>query len=262
MNIMNANVTGGLANILEPLGYSNLISPKAERSTVNKDFALDNGRFIIWKRKLEGIDASWNLDEWLNMLKWGTHTEIVRSVAFPKTKAIWGIVPDVVTDHKATIEEFHKYKEYFQEFNLPMAYAVQNGSSPKDVPKEAEVVFVGGTLNWKWDTAEMWCREFPRVHIGGVNSLKGFVLAEQYGAESVDGSGMTKNHKQKIDMVNFLTGAYKNNLFSDFPSEFHKEVHQEAMRFIYRKDKKKYTKRKKKILLKSDDSIGLGGLFS
>ena len=260
---MNANVTGTLANILEPLGYSNLISPKAERSTVLNDWALDNGRFIVFKN-----NTPWNFEEWLAMLKWGTHTKTVRNVPFPKTKANWGIVPDVVTDSKATIEEFHKYKEYFQEFNLPMAYAVQNGATPKDVPKEADVVFVGGTNgsngtpNWKWDTAQMWCQEFPRVHIGGVNSLNGFILAEEYGAESVDGSGMTKNHKQKIDMVNFLTGAYKNNnLFGD-ESAIHLEVHREAMTFIYRSNKKRYTKRKKKPEKIADPNHKLGGLFS
>jgi len=252
---MNANVTGVLAKILEPIGYSNLISPKAERSTVLSNWALDNGRFIVFKKALKGIKIEWNEEEWIDMLLWSMHLEPLRKVAYPATKPQWGIVPDVVGDSKATIEEFHRYKDIFKAIGLPMAYAVQNGAVPKDVPKEASVIFVGGTRDWKWETAEMWCKEFPRVHIGGVNSLQGFILAEKYGAESVDGSAMTKNHKQKMDLVSFLTKEYLNEgLFGEHP-DFKKEIYREAIAHIYRKDKKQYTKRKKKLVKESCKGI-------
>ena len=101
----------------------------------------------------------------------------------------WVAVPDVVASRKATIENWNRYSPRCMEYGHPLAFVVQDGMKPSDVPPEASVVFIGGSFGWKWQFAETFCREFPRVHIGRVNTIGKIRRAEEMGAESVDGTG-------------------------------------------------------------------------
>jgi hypothetical protein len=65
--------------------------------------------------------------------------------------------------------------------------------APADVPRDADVVFVGGTTAWKWQSVPTWCVEFPRVHVGRVNTIERVWLCDDLGAESADGTGWMKN---------------------------------------------------------------------
>jgi hypothetical protein len=245
-------------NILEAVGAGNLISPKAERSTVLNYWALDNGRYISFLQRARGEKDTWSFDDWYNMVLWASHVKPLRRLKFPSTKPQWGVVPDIVGDPKGTREEFYRYKDYLVEAGIPLAYAVQDGAKPSDVPSGVEVVFVGGSKNWKWDTAEMWCKEFPRVHIGAVNSLDGFILSAQYGAESVDGSKITRNARQKKDFIDFLTGRTSINLFSELKG-FHRDVYREAMEAF---SSGGVYGRAKRHGIGEGSNVTLGGLFS
>jgi hypothetical protein len=70
--------------------------------------------------------------------------------------------------------------------------------TPADVRQLApDVVFVGGSTEWKWETAEMWCREFPRVHVGRVNSPRRLYELESWGCESCDGTGWNRGDRKQ-----------------------------------------------------------------
>lgn len=102
-------------------------------------------------------------------------------------KAIWVAVPDVVTNREATIANWKTHYPRLQ--NHTLAFCVQDGMSAQDVPIDASVVFVGGSTQWKWNTIRGWCSDFPRVHIGRVNSERLLWQAHECGAESCDGTG-------------------------------------------------------------------------
>ena len=55
--------------------------------------------------------------------------------------------------------------------------------------RKCHVVFVGGTTAWKWKTLRTWTENFPRVHVGRVNTDRMLWMAHECGAESCDGTG-------------------------------------------------------------------------
>jgi len=76
---------------------------------------------------------------------------------------------------------------------------------PGDVPENAEVIFVGGSTEWKWKTMPIWCREFERVHAARVNTYRLLWMAHDCGAESCDGTGFTRgDQKQWNGLVEYL----------------------------------------------------------
>lgn len=140
----------------------------------NIPYALDNDAFIAWSN-----NHPWDESKWFSM---------INRVAQLARPPLWALVPDEVSNREATLVKWFRYYPIVHELGVMTAFAVQNGMTPSDVPKEADLVFVGGTTTWKWHTAAMWCKEFPRVHIGRVRKTK-LLRCVQLGAESCDGSG-------------------------------------------------------------------------
>jgi len=121
---------------------------------------------------------------------------------------LWVLVPDVVADKEATLKKWSIYSPIAKSFGWPLAFAVQDGMTPDDVPDEC-LIFVGGTTEWKWDTVPMWAATGRRVHVGRVNSIEKVILCENLGIESVDGTGWmrgTIEGRQGKDLENWLKG--------------------------------------------------------
>lgn len=138
-------------------------------------FALDNDAFKAWR---DG--TPWDLDAWRTMLRWFRMTG---------QKPLWAAVPDVVANREATIENWKQYSGEVLALGWPIAFCVQDGMTPDDVPKNADVVFVGGSDRWKFPNLEMWTNNFPRVHCARVNAPEMFEACERLGCESIDGTG-------------------------------------------------------------------------
>lgn len=111
-----------------------------------------------------------------------------------KNPLMFVVVPDIVTDKPGTLRNWDKYSERVRQYGFPLAFAVQDGMQLTDVPPNADLVFVGGTTEWKWRTSAMWCSNF-QTHIGRVNKLSDLERAESMGAISVDGSGWHRDPK-------------------------------------------------------------------
>jgi hypothetical protein len=153
---------------------------------------LDNGAFSCWHQPTNTFnDAKWAATEqdWLKLLFWS-------QVAPMKPR--WSLVPDVPGNGERTLAVWDKYVSHVKLAGFPTALAVQDGMTPDQVRQlSPDVVFVGGTTEWKWETAEMWCREFPRVHVGRVNSPEKLYLLESWGAESCDGTGWNRGDRKQ-----------------------------------------------------------------
>jgi hypothetical protein len=162
-----------------PGRIGHLISPGDRRGPYSFiPYALDNGAFGAHKNHTE-----WNESRWLTLLEWARI-----SGQNPR----WVLVPDVVGDRLQTISRWEMFHSAAARYGWPLAFAVQDGMTPQDVPVAAEIVFVGGSTEFKWATARMWCAAFPRVHVGRVNEYKALWVCHEAGAESVDGSGWTR----------------------------------------------------------------------
>lgn len=163
-------------------------------------FALDNDAYSAFKN-----GTPWSEAEWLRMLN-----RVEKSGFRP----LWAIVPDVVGNREATLTLWGKYVHEVNQRGWMAAFAVQDGMTPDDVPKGADVVFVGGTTIWKWRTMPTWTKHFPHVHVGRVNELRRVWSCEEHGVKSVDGSGwFKKTHTGRMgrNLIHWLEGGRDNN---------------------------------------------------
>lgn len=137
-------------------------------------YACDNDAFTAWVAK-----TPWNESAFFDMLE---------NLTDEPTKPLWVLVPDVVADKRATLTSWYRYAPRVAEYGWPLAFAVQDGMTPSDVPENADVVFIGGTTEWKWRNLQTFCNAFPRVHCGRVNTTDRLWRCADLGCESVDGT--------------------------------------------------------------------------
>ena len=87
-----------------------------------------------------------------------------------------------------------------------LALAVQDGMLEKsvtpDILRYFKYIFVGGSEEWKWETARDW-RRFAdkwkkKLHIGRVGTLDNLISARDVGADSVDSTSFVRNESWHI----------------------------------------------------------------
>jgi hypothetical protein len=199
MIVMPANSSGwfwhSLARETGRLGH--LYSPDAQRGPWPWfPYALDNGAFSCWDARANTFDAEkWAKVEsgWKRLLFWAQ--------AAP-AKARWAIVPDVPGNSAATLARWEQFAPVVQRAGIPLALAVQNGmdaATVRALKPPPVVICVGGDTEWKWGTAEMWCREFPRVHVLRCNAPAKLALLESWGCESTDGTGWSRGDRRQTE---------------------------------------------------------------
>ncbi len=186
--VMPANNTGIQVGWMAgrfPGKVGHLFSPKAQRGPfVFMPYALDNGAFGAFSAGTE-----WDEVPWFELLDWAR-----LSGQAPR----WALAPDVVADRIRTLRKWDIYAPKLARYGWPLAFAVQDGMSAEDVPSDADVIFVGGSTEWKWRTVAMWCGSFPRVHIGRVNTYRRLWDCHDAGAESCDGTGWTRGDQRQL----------------------------------------------------------------
>jgi hypothetical protein len=176
-----------------------LISPGGWRRPPSwMPYALDNGAFGAWLNKRE-----WDEQAFIDLL------DRTRYVPRP----LWVAVPDVVADAEATKARWHEWSQRIREvIKTPLAFVVQDGMTVADVPDDADVLFVGGSTEWKWRNLKMWTDAHPRVHVGRVNSERLLWMAHDAGAESCDGTGWMRGGEDRLeDLERYLRLSTRND---------------------------------------------------
>ncbi len=176
MIVMPGDNTGVIVGYLAgryPGKIGHLFSPSRHNGPFSFiPYALDNGAFAGGQ--------NWNEALWHKHLEWAK---------LSGQRPLWVLAPDMVADRVETLRKWDIYAPQLHRYGWPLAFAVQDGMTEADVPGNADVVFVGGSTEWKWRTAEQWCKSFQRVHVGRVNSYRHLWRCDDYGAESCDGTG-------------------------------------------------------------------------
>lgn len=114
-----------------PGSVGHLYSPGGQRGPwLEFPYALDNGKFPCW-----AAGKRWDIDHFNNLLAWAK-----RSGQAPQ----WLLVPDEVGDAQKTWQLWEDWADFLRSFGWPLAFAVQDGHAPRDVPMDADVVFCGG----------------------------------------------------------------------------------------------------------------------
>lgn len=155
--------------LLTPLTRFRLQRPSAP-------FAIDNGAF-----------AGFNRAAFESLLE----REYSR-----RKQCLFVALPDVVADARRTLELF----EYFAPrcMRWPVALVAQDGQENLPIPwKHLQAVFIGGSTNWKMShhaVAIIRCAKAMGiwVHAGRVNTPGRFEYFENLGADSIDGTGISR----------------------------------------------------------------------
>jgi len=195
--IMPANSTNELVHLWAAMygQVGHLYTPaRNERLRPWLPYVLDNGRYA---ETLAGVP--FDADRFLRYVE----TYVQR-----EQQPRWIAVPDVPFYGDGTVEMYEEWALKLQQYKVPLAVVVQDGMTPEIVQGlsvKPDVIFVGGTYDWKWQTARDWCRVFPRVHVGRVNSPRRLDELEAMGCESCDGSGWFRGKgPQVVGLARFL----------------------------------------------------------
>jgi len=197
MIVMPANSTGWFWHCLarETGRIGHLFSPGAQRGPWPWfPYALDNGAFSCWDSQRNIFDAQkWGevYPQWQQLIYWAASAVI---------RAKWAIVPDEPGHRAATLAKYEAYVQQVVDAEIIPAIAVQDGMTPQDVRNlkiAPRVICVGGTTDWKWETVEMWAKEFDRVHVLRCNSPEKLHYLEQLGVESCDGTGWNRGDSRQ-----------------------------------------------------------------
>jgi len=152
-----------------------LLTPLTRYNLSHKIWAIDNGAFSGFKR-----------DSFRALLKREFHI---------RQNCLFVSVPDVVGDHKATLELWNKHN--YLANNWKKAFVAQDGYD--GLPENADALFIGGTDSFKdSDDAISAVKDAlakgKHVHIGRVNGPTRFIKFHLIGAHTCDGSGVSRFH--------------------------------------------------------------------
>src|ERR1700748_933419 len=142
----------------------------------DEPFAIDNGAF-----------AGFNTKAFLALLQREYERRaLCRFVA----------VPDVVGSAIRTMEGFSHWR--YKLSGWPIALVVQDGQENISIPwQEIDAIFVGGTTEWKLSDKVrhivLAAKAIGKwVHVGRVNTPARFEYFEKMGADSIDGTGLSR----------------------------------------------------------------------
>ena len=179
-----------------------LLTPltRFKRQRPQDHFAIDNGAFSPKK---------FNREAFISLLERERDScELCRFVA----------LPDVVGSARRTLETFDYWVCHISP-KWKLALVAQDGLEDLEIPwQHIAAVFIGGSTKWKLSkAAEDVCRAAKVigkwVHAGRVNTPARFEYFEELGADSIDGTGLSRYswmreriHRQAIQ-PNLLGGT-------------------------------------------------------
>lgn len=143
--------------------------------TYGRDWCVDNEAFtkpFNWTRFEQYLI---NMDAWSKL-------------------CLFVVCPDIVYNPIATMALYRNYAWRIKDLDYPVAFVAQDGQESLPWPPEYDVLFIGGSTEWKLSSAADWCikkakRAGKWVHVGRVNSQKRIAHFQIMGVDSVDGTG-------------------------------------------------------------------------
>lgn len=115
----------------------------------------------------------------------------------PTERCRFAVAPDVVGDAAATLERSRPWLPKIRSLGMPAAFVAQDGQEHLPVPwDEFDVLFIGGTTDWKLGAAVRGLVAQAKahgkwVHMGRVNSFRRLLYADAIGCDSADGTYVT-----------------------------------------------------------------------
>lgn len=175
-----------------------LISPAGFRKPVVQKtllpFAMDNGMYFPPTSEPKG-------DKELSLFY-----EVLCKYLRYDFNPMFVVVPDRPYDAAKTRSMAREHASTIRSvgYSGPLALAVQDGMTPDDAD-EYDVIFVGGSTDWKWGTISSW-GEYSKatnkwLHVARVNTKRRIQDAAMAGADSCDGTGIFRGDQAQLTGV-------------------------------------------------------------
>lgn len=125
---------------------------------------------------------------------------------------MFAVAPDVVGDAAATLARSLPFLPKIRALGVPAAFVAQDGLEHLEVPwDEFDVLFIGGTTDWKLDApARRIVGEAKQrgkwVHMGRVNTERRYKYARAIGCDSADGTTIAQFQSTLRDVRAWLRG--------------------------------------------------------
>jgi hypothetical protein len=190
VKILAGNPSGKAAKIAQSLGLGCMICTSREQHLASKrylDFnftAVDNGAFGCHKS-----GKPFNTELFLK------NVERVNKI---NLNPLFIVCPDIVAGGLKSLDFSMSWLDKINYSKI--ALVVQDGMTQEDVRpiiKDFQYLFIGGSVSWKWRTAESWVNfahdnDTP-CHIGQAGQLWMLKAANRFGADSVDSTSWVVN---------------------------------------------------------------------
>jgi hypothetical protein len=133
----------------------------------------------------------------------------------------WVCVPDVVGSARRTRECFEHWR--YKLSGWPLALVMQDGQEELDIPWDGiAAIFIGGSTAWKLSKAAADCIRAGKimgkwVHAGRVNTPARFEYFEELGADSIDGTGLSRFSwmRERIHSMAVKPGLFDGTMLPD-----------------------------------------------
>ena len=122
-----------------------------------------------------------------------------------KASCLFVTVPDVVGSARRTGEVFDRWKSRLASW--PIALAIQDGQDGLAIPwDDIAAVFIGGSTEFKVSAAAAHIVKAAHLlgkwaHVGRVNDPARFAYFAEMGADSVDGTGMSRYSHMRLSIA-------------------------------------------------------------
>lgn len=154
-------------------------------------YVLDNRRYADLSK-----GRIWNKTSFIN--------HIEHSLTL-KQKPLWVVVPDIWGNAQATLDEWYQWEPQLKNYGIPLAFAAQDPMEPKDVPPEAQIIFIGGSDNWRYPVLKEFVALGKPVHVGRVSARRIWTM-HKLGVTSVDSNSwlMSKHGHDRVRLELYL----------------------------------------------------------
>lgn len=187
------------------------ISPNMAIKAIGADAYRDYGGWLLSSR-------SWNLKHIPAAPVWAADNDCfsdwnpVRFTRFLKRiqgqpNCLFVNAPDVVCNAKATLARFAEWQPVIASYGLPVAFTLQNGVTPCDVPwQDISALFIGGDTRFKFsrgvkEIIQIAKRRGLWVHNGRVNSGRRINYSNHIACDSFDGLSYKYSVNIKHDLM-------------------------------------------------------------
>tara|TARA_R110000751_G_scaffold9756_1_gene36045 strand:+ start:1168 stop:1830 length:663 start_codon:yes stop_codon:yes gene_type:complete len=210
MMIYTGNADGESLDMVESLGLGIMVASSAtwepRKSYKRVPCAMDNGAFQCWRRGfpfmedvfLKTIDIAYNV---------GLSMEFITC-------------PDIVAGGKRSLDFSMEWATGRLKTTPRLALVVQDGMTTGHVSNMSPElhfshIFIGGSVEWKWKTAQEWIDyahgKEMKCHIGQCGTLDRLRAARRMGADSVDSTSIVRN--QSWHIIDEYNGCRQSDLF-------------------------------------------------